>query len=697
MWPPRSYRHPLAALGVLGLCAIIAYALLTWTDGDSLRFEQGPDRLQTGATVSTSDLDRPLLKGAENTSLLQALYHLAREDVLETLSNGAKTCDNWRKTPDQRCTHAADCGKGWLFREKQLLLVMPDLHVDEWSAAEGSPAGDWYAGEARLIKVIGLREEGDGEEADCNAEDLSILLRMQGPEALAEAAVPVAGRCAWTAKFRPLLDGTYTVDATLVNWRAALEPNRSRCNEVPGAYPLEGSVKMKGGVPSYGGPFYSTHEGCCTLCTRAKGCVAWSATGNPSKALYDGDRCVLFSSVAGEPVEDDNLKGILRSGTSRGEEAMAFLSPSMSIGRSWCAERNTQVLGSGGQFSVTKTGTASSKDGQDRNNLPLCRSNLLHEGRWVSLADTSCDLGSVGLSGDGWPVYDKDIFGLTMPEECFLKPRRDSVAKKDFVLAGDGYAWEPYDCRYDMISSEARWTCMEGANITRFLDLGDSLLSTSRLARVALWMPSKSEVWSTVWGNPHVGDGALEAGCAGYGAMYYGEERWPRSNDVKSNSASSDKKAFMTRYCGFNALWQAKGDEIRKLVDTFAPDVVLANWAVTHRLWHRSIKEFGAFAENLGKQLDAMAKSNAHKPRYMFWLSAPFIVSEREPHCVLERAANFNAVLRAVLEPRGWIEVDWMSMTRKWAFDINDGMHHGQPPARMMAYMLMHHICHGEE
>ena len=59
------------------------------------------------------------------------------------------------------------------------------------------------------------------------------------------------------------------------------------------------------------------------------------------------------------------------------------------------------------------------------------------------------------------------------PEECFLKPRRDSVAKKDFVLAGDGYAWEPYDCRYDMISSEARRTCMEGANITRFLDLGD--------------------------------------------------------------------------------------------------------------------------------------------------------------------------------------------------------------------------------
>lgn len=41
----------------------------------------------------------------------------------------------------------------------------------------------------------------------------------------------------------------------------------------------------------------------------------------------------------------------------------------------------------------------------------------------------------------------------------------------------------------------------------------------------------------------------------------------------------------------------------------------------------------------------------------MFWLSAPALVSEREPHCVLERAQRYNAVLREVLQPRGWIEV----------------------------------------
>lgn len=43
------------------------------------------------------------------------------------------------------------------------------------------------------------------------------------------------------------------------------------------------------------------------------------------------------------------------------------------------------------------------------------------------------------------------------------------------------------------------------------------------------------------------------------------------------------------------------------------------------------------------------------------------------------------------------VQVDWMAMTRKWSFDIRDGMHHGQPPIRMLAYLLMHHICHGAE
>lgn len=49
--------------------------------------------------------------------------------------------------------------------------------------------GEWYAGESRTVTVVGLKAEGGGEESDCNSQDLSILLRLQGPEALAEVTL----------------------------------------------------------------------------------------------------------------------------------------------------------------------------------------------------------------------------------------------------------------------------------------------------------------------------------------------------------------------------------------------------------------------------------------------------------------------------------------------------------------------------
>ncbi|CAN0306540.1 unnamed protein product, partial [Ectocarpus sp. 12 AP-2014] len=56
------------------------------------------------------------------------------------------------------------------------------------------------------------------------------------------------------------------------------------------------------------------------------------------------------------------------------------------------------------------------------------------------------------------------------------------------------------------------------------------------------------------------------------------------------------------------------------------------------------------------RYLDRIECSVSAQRRFLFWLSSPFLVSEREPHCVLERAVQFNDGLRAVLEPRGWIE-----------------------------------------
>lgn len=48
----------------------------------------------------------------------------------------------------------------------------------------------------------------------------------------------------------------------------------------------------------------------------------------------------------------------------------------------------------------------------------------------------------------------------------------------------------------------------------------------------------------------------------------------------------------------------------------FKPDVVLANWTIVHRLWHNSLEEFGGFLKSLGNELDNLAASGGHIPRY---------------------------------------------------------------------------------
>lgn len=48
----------------------------------------------------------------------------------------------------------------------------------------------------------------------------------------------------------------------------------------------------------------------------------------------------------------------------------------------------------------------------------------------------------------------------------------------------------------------------------------------------------------------------------------------------------------------------------------FKPDVVLANWAIVHRLWHHTFDEFEVFMRQLARQLDDMEERDVHRPRY---------------------------------------------------------------------------------
>ncbi len=53
------------------------------------------------------------------------------------------------------------------------------------------------------MTVLGLRDGGEGEESDCNSQDLSMLLRLEGPEALAEVCLTSHGAA------RPALVSVY--------------------------------------------------------------------------------------------------------------------------------------------------------------------------------------------------------------------------------------------------------------------------------------------------------------------------------------------------------------------------------------------------------------------------------------------------------------------------------------------------------
>eukprot|EP00903_Cladosiphon_okamuranus_P007973 g7695.t1 len=688
--------------------------------------DEQPDPATVAADAAAADAVAADAVDAVGATLMSELYRLAREDVLRILDEEAEPCVNWRKAPTHNCTEPSQCGKGWLFRRKDLLLAVVVANTDDAATTggdannmaeavgTGDPRREWQAGKPRMVNVVGLREGGGGELADCDSKDLSMLLRLQGPEALAEAAIPVMGKCAWTVRFRPALEGVYDLDVTLLNWRGKLEAHESQCNEVVGQYG-EGSVEMDS---VSGVPFYGNFEGCCTLCTRTERCVAWSATNAPEKAQVDGKRCVLYSSVVGKPVEDKRLRQAIRSGTPRKEEHMMYLGPSMSIARRWCSQENGNVyVGIFGQITVTEvrgesqeeqrkgTGglqkgaasTAAASLRADEATLPLCSTDstsLPRDGRWVSLRATECQFKASMMDPTWWPVYDKEIFGATMPEECYLRPIRAGSA--ELKAAIEGYVWQPYDCRYDLMSSEARMSCFRDKNVTRFLDFGDSLISTSRSPRSALWLPTADRsAWSTGKGIPQIGKGAEEAGCVGGPIQYYAEASYQQQ--PAATGAAAATPAVTGRYCGVEAYWQLKPGQLRNLISSFKPDVVLANWAIVHRLWHHTFEEFGVFLRQLANQLDDMAQKDPHRPRYMFWLSTPFLVSEREPHCVMERGLQYTKALRDTLEPRGWIEIDWVSMTRKWGFDIADGMHHGPPPTRMLAYLLVHHVCHAAE
>ncbi|CAM9241557.1 unnamed protein product [Choristocarpus tenellus] len=265
-------------------------------------------------------------------------------------------------------------------------------------------------------------------------------------------------------------------------------------------------------------------------------------------------------------------------------------------------------------------------------------------------------------------------------ELCFLEQVYWKGTSYGVNSNPDPYVWQPYDCRYDIMNTVDRIQCLQEKNVTRFFDFGDSMIYTGRRDHSALWLPYNMEEWYGYKSTELQVEAGISAGCSkGILSGYYGHD-----------------EVSGTSYCGLGASPAADGQPFVKYIKQFAPDVVLANWSLIHRLWHLSMDEMNTFVESLAGYLDDMVASGAPVPRYRFWLSAPAMTSERQPHCVLEKGIMYSAALRQVLEPRGWVEIDWLSMTAAWGLYIPDGLHAGSVQLRMSTYLMLHHICHGE-
>eukprot|EP00903_Cladosiphon_okamuranus_P010157 g9617.t2 len=564
-------------------------------------------RGSAGPITTISDTHPPLM--------MKELYRAAKENVMD-IDDPPEFCGQGK--PDTPCTNRTQCGKDWLYRHQQLLMVVPP----------------WATGEA-------LGDKGN-----------------------------TLGRCAWTAEFRPVMTGVYTFDATLLYWRGGLEATKALCNDVPGVFG-EGSVRME---PSESYKFKARCEGCCAMCTRLEGCVAWTASDKIFTPLPDGDNCILYSSVSGDPVEPEIGRDYTFSGTPRAEDAKQYLGPSMSIGQRWCPHANTKLMLTGERFKILpKVQDGEESTGDDP--LPLCRfaDHSLPAARWVSLKNVACD-NSAGSAVSTPPRYDPARFGVTMPAECWLKSHLGpGVGDKD-------YSWQPYSCRYDLMNTDDRGRCFEEKGVSSFLEYGDSMLHQSGGPRVDLWLPNANTTQAWQDENSELG---ASVGCP---PTHYGRYlQYPGGTDSPP-----------LRYCLVKDHSEGSAEVLPKLIASFKPDVVFANWSLVHRIWHLSREEWEDFVQEVGRELDAINERGDHRPRMKFWLSAPFVVSEREPQITVERAVLFNAALRSMLQQRGWIEVDFMSMTRKWALETFDGVHHEWQVQRMLAYVLTHHICHDE-
>lgn len=414
-----------------------------------------------------------------------ALAAEAMQDALAAMAYSNKSCDDpLHSTKRGRtCTKWDFCGKGFLLQHRGLVLA--PWRLDETTL-------QWTAGEERTLNIVGLPVSWgvEGHEppatAECDASKLTIFVGLSGPEMIGAVATPNgSGGCSWSVPLSPSLPGEFELEMLLMFENGAADPDLESCKMEWGTYEGSGAVEMLR-VKESDSTWYGQEEACCELCSATPGCSHW--TGRTEKT-EGAPMCILYSSVEAATIRGSGaLK--LKSGVARAQGVRTYLGPSLYLGGArWCARENSRIYRSGFRFTVVPDhrGGQYLRDGSPVDKTLPLYPLLNHPGRWVEFDEAPCASSSTSaphqhdLFADSWVVqYSQCNASATLQgsvTRTARPPTTDLCWIKDWgEHASRPYWWQPWGCRYEILSESQRVTYLSSKGISSFRAFGDSIV-----------------------------------------------------------------------------------------------------------------------------------------------------------------------------------------------------------------------------
>jgi hypothetical protein len=471
--------------------------------------------------------------------------------------------------------------------------------------------------------------------------------------------------CHWTYLVpHSLTPDLYTLSVKLLSVDGGLDFANQKCHAVEGgSYP-----SILPHLQVFSPKFYGGRISCCEVCTRLPWCEAWMFPSLPREGVvydkgkdqYPEKTCELFAKDAKilfDPVKDMSIRNKTQqeqdgqnpyfAGVSRKEKTMHFL------GCGWSVQYYlTPCLDEGRddmptmmkrQMIVVKPTEKDNPTPPATSEKPLCDLKGMSRGRWVATPPSiSC---SYELDHK---VYNSARFYkfkhiASQPEECWIHENFGILTSTCAEGGCGGYQQGIWfsELRPDKIdkTSDVSKLLTKGATFKytwqSYDDCKSPLYTDDQIV----------SIFNNTFARP-----ILEGASLKEAFFNYVEQRF---------SVLDDKIQYGHR---------------KFLASTLA---------FPHRLWNLSNEQFIAFLED---------QHTRKKGDVLIYMPGPFYSSEREDHVTQRRAEVFTEIARPILTRKGWIEVEWFSISQAISFDSagqNDGLHVAGPPMKQLFQQIM--------